>query len=176
MNIFIGSFFVILILGAICKKICNGKKMFCIGSGTIYFLVAALRSSYVGGDSFNYRRMFELLADKNIKFAFAYSEKDPIFNVLLIGIRHGEKMYETLLTNEECANAVDMGKFYRVPCDKRDLNYDKYFKDGDKERNTLTEFNSSNTELLNVEQVKEKLLSLAYIREELEMWQKEQGK
>lgn len=57
--------------------------MFCIGSGTIYFLVAALRSSYVGGDSFNYRRMFELLADKNIKFAFAYSEKDPIFNVLL---------------------------------------------------------------------------------------------
>lgn len=83
MNIFIGSFFVILILGAICKKICNGKKMFCIGSGTIYFLVAALRSSYVGGDSFNYRRMFELLADKNIKFAFAYSEKDPIFNVLL---------------------------------------------------------------------------------------------
>ena len=97
-------------------------------------------------------------------------------DIKVIGIRHGEKMYETLLTNEECANAVDMGKFYRVPCDKRDLNYDKYFKDGDKERNTLTEFNSSNTELLNVEQVKEKLLSLAYIREELEMWQKEQGK
>lgn len=79
-------------------------------------------------------------------------------------------------SKRSCANAVDMGKFYRVPCDKRDLNYDKYFKDGDKERNTLTEFNSSNTELLNVEQVKEKLLSLAYIREELEMWQKEQGK
>lgn len=101
---------------------------------------------------------------------------EPGHEVRVIGIRHGEKMYETLLTNEECANAVDMGKFYRVPCDKRDLNYDKYFKDGDKERNTLTEFNSSNTELLNVEQVKEKLLSLAYIREELEMWQKEQGK
>ena len=101
---------------------------------------------------------------------------EPGHEIRVIGIRHGEKMYETLLTNEECANAVDMGKFYRVPCDKRDLNYDKYFKDGDKERNTLTEFNSSNTELLNVEQVKEKLLSLAYIREELEMWQKEQGK
>ena len=101
---------------------------------------------------------------------------EPGHESRVIGIRHGEKMYETLLTNEECANAVDMGKFYRVPCDKRDLNYDKYFKDGDKERNTLTEFNSSNTELLNVEQVKEKLLSLAYIREELEMWQKEQGK
>ena len=98
---------------------------------------------------------------------------EPGHEIRVIGIRHGEKMYETLLTNEECANAVDMGKFYRVPCDKRD---DKYFKDGDKERNTLTEFNSSNTELLNVEQVKEKLLSLAYIREELEMWQKEQGK
>ena len=90
--------------------------------------------------------------------------------IKVIGIRHGEKMYETLLTNEECANAVDMGNFYRVPCDKRDLNYDKYFKDGDVERNPLTEFNSNNTELLDVEQVKEKLLSLKYIRDELEEW------
>lgn len=87
--------------------------------------------------------------------------------IKVIGIRHGEKMYETLLTNEECANAIDMGDFYRVPADKRDLNYDKYFKDGDVERNPLTEFNSNNTELLNVEQVKEKLLSLQYIRDEL---------
>ncbi len=84
-----------------------------------------------------------------------------------IGIRHGEKMYETLLTNEECAGAIDLGKFYRVPCDKRGLNYDKYFTSGNKERNTLTEFNSNNTELLNVEQVKEKLLSLQYIRDEI---------
>ena len=88
--------------------------------------------------------------------------------IKVIGIRHGEKMYETLLTNEECANAVDMGKFYRVPCDKRGLNYDKYFKVGDKERNTLTEFNSNNTDLLNIEQVKEKLLSLQYIRDRLD--------
>lgn len=88
--------------------------------------------------------------------------------IKVIGIRHGEKMYETLLTNEECAHAYDMGDFYRVPCDKRDLNYDKYFKDGDTERNPLTEFNSNNTELLNVEKVKQKLLTLAYIREELE--------
>ena len=87
--------------------------------------------------------------------------------IKVIGIRHGEKMYETLLTNEECANAIDLGKFYRVPCDKRGLNYDKYFTQGDVERNTLTEFNSNNTELLSVEQVKEKLLSLQYIREEL---------
>ncbi|MEE0913361.1 MAG: polysaccharide biosynthesis protein [Ruminococcus sp.] len=88
-------------------------------------------------------------------------------DIKIIGIRHGEKVYETLLTNEECANAIDMGDFYRVPCDKRGLNYDKYFKDGDVERNTLTEFNSHNTELLDVDQVKEKLLSLKYIREEL---------
>lgn len=91
--------------------------------------------------------------------------------IKVIGIRHGEKMYETLLTNEECANAIDLGNFYRVPCDKRDLNYDKYFKDGDIERNPLTEFNSNNTELLNVEQVKDKLLSLQYIRDELEEWE-----
>ncbi len=89
-------------------------------------------------------------------------------NIKVIGIRHGEKMYETLLTNEECANAVDMGDFYRVPCDKRGLNYDKYFKDGDTQRNTLTEFNSHNTELLDVEGVKAKLLTLSYIREELD--------
>ena len=88
--------------------------------------------------------------------------------IKIIGIRHGEKMYETLLTNEECANAVDMGEFYRVPSDNRGLNYDKYFNVGNAERNTLTEFNSHNTELLNVEQVKEKLLSLQYIRDELD--------
>ncbi len=91
----------------------------------------------------------------------------PGHEIKEIGIRHGEKMYETLLTNEECANATDMGDFYRVPADKRDLNYDKYFTEGDTARNTLTEFNSNNTELLDVSQVKEKLLSLAYIREEL---------
>ena len=101
---------------------------------------------------------------------------EPGHEIKIIGIRHGEKMYETLLTNEECANARDMGNFYRVPCDKRDLNYDKYFKDGDVERNTLTEFNSSNTELLGVEQVKEKLLSLEYIREELKAWKESKNK
>ena len=87
--------------------------------------------------------------------------------IKVIGIRHGEKMYETLLTNEECANAIDMGNFYRVPCDKRGLNYDKYFKDGDVERNTLTEFNSNNTELLTIEQTKAKIASLQYIKDEL---------
>lgn len=91
----------------------------------------------------------------------------PGHEIKVIGIRHGEKMYETLLTNEECAHAIDLGNFYRVPSDKRDLNYDKYFRVGDARRNVLTEFNSNNTQLLDVEQVKEKLLSLAYIREEL---------
>lgn len=93
--------------------------------------------------------------------------------IKVIGIRHGEKMYETLLTNEECGNAIDMGDFYRVPCDKRDLNYDKFFKDGDIERNKLSEFNSNNTQLLDVAQVKEKLLSLEYIRDELAKWKKD---
>lgn len=91
--------------------------------------------------------------------------------IKIIGIRHGEKMYETLLTNEECANAIDMGNFYRVPADKRDLNYDKYFKDGDQGREKLSEFNSNNTELLTVEQIKEKLLTLSYIREEIKAWE-----
>lgn len=84
-----------------------------------------------------------------------------------IGIRHGEKMYETLLTNEECAHAIDMGNFYRVPCDKRGLNYDKYYSKGNVERAKLSEFNSNNTELLNVEQTKEKIASLKYIQERL---------
>ena len=84
-----------------------------------------------------------------------------------IGIRHGEKMYETLLTNEECAHAIDMGNYFRVPCDKRDLNYDKYFVKGDSCRNLLTEFNSNNTQLLSVNEVKGKLISLSFIIEQL---------
>ena len=88
-------------------------------------------------------------------------------NIKVIGIRHGEKMYETLLTNEECAHAIDMGDFYRVPSDKRGLNYDKFFSHGDVTRNPLSEFDSNNTELLSVEEVKEKLLTLKYIQEEL---------
>ena len=87
--------------------------------------------------------------------------------IKVIGIRHGEKMYETLLTNEECAKAIDMGNFYRVPADNRGLNYDKYFKDGDAERNTLSEFNSNNTKLLNLEETKEAIAALAYIQERL---------
>ena len=89
-------------------------------------------------------------------------------NIKVIGIRHGEKMYETLLTNEECANAIDMGNFYRVPSDKRGLNYDKYFKQGDTTRNTLTEFNSNNTKLLSVEETKSKIAQLQYIKDELD--------
>jgi UDP-N-acetylglucosamine 4,6-dehydratase len=85
----------------------------------------------------------------------------------IIGIRHGEKMYETLLTEEESANAQDMGNFFRVPCDKRDLNYEKYFDQGSKEISPIKEFNSENTTLLNIEEVKQKLLSLKYIQDEL---------
>lgn len=92
----------------------------------------------------------------------------PAHEIRTIGIRHGEKMYETLLTNEECAHAIDLGEFYRVPCDKRGLNYDKFFVMGDVSRNTLTEFNSNNTKILDVEAVKKKLLGLQYISDELQ--------
>lgn len=88
-------------------------------------------------------------------------------DIKVIGIRHGEKLYETLLTNEECAKAIDMGDFYRVPADNRGLNYDKYFTDGDEKRNTLTEFNSNNTRRLNLEETKAKIASLQYIQDEL---------
>uniref|UniRef100_UPI0024319ACA polysaccharide biosynthesis protein n=1 Tax=Thomasclavelia cocleata TaxID=69824 RepID=UPI0024319ACA len=90
--------------------------------------------------------------------------------IKVIGIRHGEKMYETLLTDEECANAIDLGNFYRVPADKRDLNYDKYFVEGI-EKNRLTQFNSNNTKLMNVEEVKNKLLEVKLVQEELSGWE-----
>ncbi len=88
-------------------------------------------------------------------------------DIKIIGIRHGEKMFETLLTNEECAVAVDMGDFYRVPCDNRGLNYDKYFSEGNAQRNLLTEFDSNNTQLLTVEETKAKIAALDYIKAEL---------
>ena len=88
-------------------------------------------------------------------------------DIKVIGIRHGEKMYETLLTNEECAKAEDMGDFYRVPADNRGLNYDKFFKEGEIERNIISEFNSNNTRILTVEETKTKIAALEYIQKEL---------
>lgn len=88
-------------------------------------------------------------------------------NIKVIGIRHGEKMYETLLTNEECEKAIDMGDFYRVPADNRSLNYDQFFSDGDKKRNTLTSFNSNNTRRLNLEETKDAISKLEYIQNRL---------
>ncbi|MEA5152335.1 MAG: polysaccharide biosynthesis protein [Oscillospiraceae bacterium] len=95
----------------------------------------------------------------------------PNHEVRVIGMRHGEKMYETLLTNEECAHAEDLGDFYRVPCDKRDLNYEKYFTEGMTTRKKLVEFTSNNTEMLNVDQVKKKLLGLQFIQDQLTEWE-----
>ena len=103
----------------------------------------------------------------------AHAVKD-LFNVdneiKVIGIRHGEKMYETLLTDEECAHAIDMGNFYKVPADKRDLNYDKYFSEGLKE-SKLTQFNSNNTRLMTLEEVKNKLLEVKLVKDELKEWE-----
>ncbi len=90
--------------------------------------------------------------------------------VRTIGIRHGEKVYETLLTNEECQHAVDMGDYYRVPSDSRDLNYDKFFVEGSTQRSVLTEFNSNNTTLLTVDEVAGQLMKLGYIQNELADW------
>ena len=88
-------------------------------------------------------------------------------DIKVIGIRHGEKMYETLLTNEECAKAVDMGDFYREPADNRSLNYDQFFTEGDSKRCELSEFNSDNTRRLNLEETKAKIAALEYIQNEL---------
>ena len=88
-------------------------------------------------------------------------------DIKVIGIRHGEKMYETLLTNEECAKAEDMGNFYRVPADNRSLNYDQFFTEGDAQRCTLTEFNSDNTRRLDLAETKAKIAALTYIQNEL---------
>ena len=96
----------------------------------------------------------------------------PDYPTQVIGIRHGEKMYETLLTNEECARAIDCGDFYRVIADNRDLNYEKYLSKGNTERVKLSEFNSNNTKLLDVEGVKRKLLTSSYVQDELATWGK----
>ncbi len=90
--------------------------------------------------------------------------------IKIIGTRHGEKRYETLLTKEEYMVARDMGDFYRVPADTRDLNYDKYFVKGERRLSSQDEYNSDNTERLTVEQIKEKLLKLDYVKKELEEW------
>lgn len=90
--------------------------------------------------------------------------------IKIIGTRHGEKLYETLLTKEEYIVAEDMGDFFRIPADKRDLNYDKYFVEGDKTLTTQDEYNSHNTEILNIEQIKEKLIQLEFVKDELESW------
>ena len=89
-------------------------------------------------------------------------------DIKVIGIRHGEKMYETLLTKEECAKAEDMGDFYRVPADNRGLNYDKFFKEGDTKRAEIDEFNSNNTYRLSLEETKAKIAALDYIKKELD--------
>ncbi len=96
----------------------------------------------------------------------------PDYPVETIGIRHGEKMYETLLTNEECARAIDCGQFYRVIADNRDLNYEKYLSQGNVKRSELSEFNSNNTKLLNVEEIKKKLMTCELVAEELAKWEK----
>ncbi len=92
--------------------------------------------------------------------------------IKVIGTRHGEKRFETLLTREEYVVAEDLGGFYRVPADQRDLNYDKYFAEGNRKLTTIEEYNSDNTQILTIDQIKEKLLDLEYVQNELKEWNK----
>ena len=99
-----------------------------------------------------------------------YTNIDPKYGateVKIIGTRHGEKLYETLVTREEMAKAIDMGNYYRIPCDNRDLNYDKFFTEGNEEISKIEDYHSHNTRRLNVEEMKELLLKLRFIREDL---------
>ena len=99
-----------------------------------------------------------------------YSRIDPKYGqteVKVIGTRHGEKLYETLVTREEMAKAIDMGRYYRIPCDNRDLNYDKFFVEGNEQMSAVEDYHSHNTTRLDVEGMKEQLLRLRFIREDL---------
>ena len=99
-----------------------------------------------------------------------YKKVDPKFGeteVKVIGTRHGEKLYETLVTREEMSKAIDMGDYYRIPCDTRDLNYDKFFTEGDEKISKIEDYHSHNTRRLDVEGMKEQLMRLRFIQEDL---------
>ena len=126
------------------------------------------------GDLFVQKADASTIADLTVAIKELFGVPD--YAVETIGIRHGEKMYETLLTNEECARAVDCGKFYRVIADNRDLNYEKYLSQGNVKRSELKEFNSNNTKLLNIEEIKQKLLTCELVVKALDEWELTKGK
>ena len=104
-----------------------------------------------------------------------YSKVDPKYGdteVRVIGTRHGEKLYETLVTREEMAKAIDMGNYYRIPCDNRDLNYDKFFSEGDEVVSRIEDYHSHNTQRLDVEGMKKQLMRLRFIQEDLGLIEK----
>ena len=108
-----------------------------------------------------------------------YSKVDPKYadtEIKVIGTRHGEKLYETLVTREEMVRAIDCGNYYRIPCDTRDLNYDKYFTEGNAAISTSEDYHSHNTRRLNVEEMKDLLLKLNFIREDLGLQQRAKGR
>lgn len=121
------------------------------------------------GDLFVQKAPASTIGDLAQAIKELFNAENPI---VVIGTRHGEKLYETLCTREEMAKAVDLGGFYQVPADNRDLNYGKYFTNGDVKTSELEDYNSHNTTRLTIDQVKAKLLSLEYVRKELEAWQK----
>ena len=160
------------------EQIINGNELTVTDPNMTRFIMSLPEAVDLVLFAFNHGKSGDILVQKApattigtlaeaVKEIFKYKKENRI-----IGIRHGEKLYETLLTNEECAKAIDMGNFYRIPVDKRDLNYDNYLSKG-VERNGLTEFNSNNTDLLNVEETIEKLMELSEIRKALSKYKKE---
>lgn len=104
-----------------------------------------------------------------------YAQLDPKYSTTelrVIGTRHGEKLYETLVTREEMAKAIDKGDYYRIPCDNRDLNYDKFFVEGNMEISKIEDYHSHNTKRLDMESMKKLLLQLRFIREDLGLEEK----
>lgn len=159
------------------EQIKNGQPLTITNPDMTRFLMSLDEAVELVGFAFEHAQAGDIMVQKSPAstigdLAQAVKELfDADNEIKIIGTRHGEKLYETLLTKEEYIHADDMGNFFRVPADKRDLNYDKYFVEGNEKLSTEEEYNSHNTKILTIEQVKEKLLQLDYIKEELELWQ-----
>ncbi len=121
----------------------------------------------LSGDIFVQKAPASTIGDFALALKELFCAKNPI---KIIGTRHGEKLYETLLTREEMSHSIDLGDYYRIPADTRDLNYDKYFINGNDKLSEGWEYTSHNTKRLNIEEIKQLLLSLDYVKHELKEW------
>lgn len=155
------------------KQIKEGNPITITEPNMTRFMMSLTQSVELVEFAFNHARPGDIFVQKSpastvMDIALALKE---IFNasneIRIIGIRHGEKIYETLCTREEMAKAEDLGNYYRVPADVRDLNYSKYFSEGEKEQGEIDDYNSNNTTRLDLKGTKELLLALDYVQHEL---------